>query len=202
VTAGPGEAWRPIAEVAMRGSADPAMGRINLAASYGGVELTEVQTGPTLGTRAIAVDLHWAGAGSALVDGVEHPREKFAPTVFVHLLGPPRPDGGAEWANGDGLPAGAGWAALVGPRAAGSSIVDRHWLEVDAVAPEGWYDLEIGLYDPATGLRLTHAGGGDTLRVSRAVCLPPAHSARFPGPFPWDWIAAAVSPSARCRLDA
>lgn len=68
--------------------------------------------------------------------------------VFVHLLGP----GGTLWGQHDGEP-GGGSRPTTDWRA-GESIVDNHGLPVLPGTPPGRYEVELGLYDPATGRRL------------------------------------------------
>jgi hypothetical protein len=68
--------------------------------------------------------------------------------VFTHLLG----DDGRLWGQKDDFPGhGAlpttGWAE-------GEVIVDEYEIAVGPEAPDGDYQLEIGMYDPASGARL------------------------------------------------
>jgi 4-amino-4-deoxy-L-arabinose transferase-like glycosyltransferase len=68
-------------------------------------------------------------------------------TVFTHLL-----DGASRiWAQHDGVPGGdkptSGWVR-------GEIVIDRHTLLIKDDAPAGEYTLEVGMYDPATGIRL------------------------------------------------
>jgi hypothetical protein len=69
-------------------------------------------------------------------------------TVFTHLLGPD----GRVYAQQDNPPQRgehptSAWLA-------GEIVVDRYELRMDAQAPAGEYELEIGMYDPRTGVRL------------------------------------------------
>jgi len=86
-------------------------------------------------------------------------------SVFVHLLGQTYNSdlGNFLWGQHDGPPAGGlrpipGWQP-------GETIEDNHCFAVDAAAPPGSYQIEVGLYDPATGERLAVTGGGEGNRV-------------------------------------
>lgn len=74
--------------------------------------------------------------------------------VFTHLLGqeynPQR--GNFIWGQVDSIPLGGsypttGWAP-------GERIADEYWIPIDPQAPQGDYELEVGMYEPATGVRL------------------------------------------------
>ena len=74
--------------------------------------------------------------------------------VFTHLLGqeynPQR--GNFIWGQVDSLPLGGsypttGWAP-------GERVADEYWILIDPQAPPGDYELEVGMYEPATGVRL------------------------------------------------
>jgi hypothetical protein len=69
--------------------------------------------------------------------------------VFVHLLLPPD----AVWAQRDAMPQTG--AAPTSTWAAGQRVTDMVELVVPAEAPAGLYTVEIGLYDPDTGERLS-----------------------------------------------
>ena len=69
--------------------------------------------------------------------------------VFAHLLDPQ----GAVVAVDDGL-----WADPY-PLRPGDTLLQLHRFP----EPPGAHDLEIGLYDPATGQRVAHDGGRDRL---------------------------------------
>lgn len=128
----------------------------------GEIRLTGISlTGPPPGPGAtVAIDLRWElPAGRTRPDG---------PTVFVHLLGAARPDGGVVWASGDGLPLGDRW-----PEAAGS-LLDRHLLAIDAGAPPGPYQVEVGLYDGASGQRRPVEGLGADAAARRFLWQPSA----------------------------
>lgn len=123
-------------------------GEVRLA----GISLSGPKPGP--GTT-VAVDLRWELGAGGLVAA--------APTVFVHLLGPPRPDGSAVWATGDGPPPGDRWPDVPGP------LLDRHLLSIDPAAPPGPYQIEVGLYDAADGERWWVEGPGSDAAERRFV---------------------------------
>ncbi|MDO8688662.1 MAG: glycosyltransferase family 39 protein [Dehalococcoidia bacterium] len=83
--------------------------------------------------------------------------------VFAHLL-----DGQSHiWAQHDGTPGGdmptSGWLQ-------GEVVVDRHDLAIRSDAPPGEYVLEVGMYDPRTGLRLA-ASARDVQVVDQALWI-------------------------------
>ncbi|OQA42073.1 MAG: hypothetical protein BWY52_02344 [Chloroflexi bacterium ADurb.Bin325] len=92
-------------------------------------------------------------------------------TVFTHLLGPTRADGGIVWAGQDARP-GQGSAGMT-TWAAGDLVLDEYQWQLPADAPPGEYRIEVGVYDPARGgQRGTTADGQDhvvigTLRIER-----------------------------------
>jgi 4-amino-4-deoxy-L-arabinose transferase-like glycosyltransferase len=113
----------------------------------------EIQSG-----TPISLTLHWQSA--APVDR--------SYTVFVHLLGPD----GQVWAQQDNPPGqGAlptsGWLQ-------DEYVADPYRLVVTPETPAGAYRLEVGMYDPATGVRLpvTDAAGqpaGDRILLGQPV---------------------------------
>lgn len=100
--------------------------------------------------KNLTVDLHWQ-AQTAL----DRPY-----TVFAHLLGPYNPaTSGPLWAQHDSQPLDGGhpttrWLP-------GQTVIDRRTLEIGADTPPGVYQIEVGLYDAATGDRLAVAGDED-----------------------------------------
>ncbi|MFQ5460965.1 MAG: hypothetical protein ACE5EL_09245, partial [Anaerolineae bacterium] len=145
-----------LATLEVRGSVAPARRR-KVGARFGPLTLAELGWRPerprTGGT--LAVDALWAAPpGRPVAPG---------PVVFVHLLGPPRGDGGSVWAGRDQRPSGGPWSS------ASSGLFDRHLLDIDATAPPGLYTLEVGLYDPATGDRWQVAGPGADAASKRVV---------------------------------
>lgn len=123
-----------------------------VGAMLGDITLNEFTVQPDLrdGTwtvppgQAIYLTLTWQ-TGNLLDRGYQ---------VFTHIIGPYNPrTGGPVWAQHDGVPGNqerptTGWAV-------GVPVADRHVLWVDAAAPPGdGYLLEVGMYDPETGVRL------------------------------------------------
>jgi hypothetical protein len=78
-------------------------------------------------------------------------------TAFVHLLGPPRPDGSPVWAQSDSEPCGG--ALPTGRWRAGDLIRDTVSLAIPADAPAGTYELTTGFYTWPDLIRLPVAGG-------------------------------------------
>jgi len=120
-----------------------------------GDELT-VKAGDTL-----VLDLYWRAL---------RPTDA-AYTVFTQLLGEahnPRTQG-PVWGQHDSGP--SGYAAPTTDWRAGDRVQDRHLIEVAPDAPEGLYQLQVGMYDPSTGQRLpvTDATGAE---VGDRVLLP------------------------------
>jgi len=80
-------------------------------------------------------------------------------TVFVHLLGPYNPvTGGPLWAQDDSQPMHGGHPTI--RWRPGQLVPDRHELEIPADTPPGVYQVEVGLYDASTGVRLAADGSG------------------------------------------
>jgi len=91
-------------------------------------------------------------------------------TVFVHLLGPARPDGSRLWAAQDSPP---GNGSLPTRRwQPGWRVIDEFALQLPADLPAGAYALEIGMYQ-ADGTRLP-AGGGAVHLGAVAIPAPEA----------------------------
>ncbi|MHB0859201.1 MAG: glycosyltransferase family 39 protein [Anaerolineae bacterium] len=95
---------------------------------------------------------------------LETPEVSF--TVFTHLLDAARDVRGQR----DSVPVGGqrpttGWVQ-------GEVIVDSYEISVDADAPVGVYQVEVGLYDPATGERLPVILADATSDPDRRVLLP------------------------------
>jgi hypothetical protein len=70
-------------------------------------------------------------------------------TVFVHLVG----SDGALWGQRDAPPLGGGFPTR--SWSPGTVVVDRPVIPLAAGAPVGQYHVEVGLYNPVTGRRLT-----------------------------------------------
>jgi hypothetical protein len=81
--------------------------------------------------------------------------------VFVHLLLPPS----TVWAQSDAMPQGG--AAPTSAWQAGQRVADRLTLRVPPDAAPGLYNIEIGLYDPATGERLRVDGSDAGVLLGR-----------------------------------
>ncbi len=88
---------------------------------------------------AFRVMLYWHARAAVLGDY----------TVFVHLLDA----NGAIAAQADGKP--VWWTFPTTQWKPGQYIRDEHILELDAGLPRGDYRLAVGMYDAATGVRLT-----------------------------------------------
>lgn len=79
-------------------------------------------------------------------------------TVFVQLIGPPRPDGSVVWAQDDHTPqrrlgSTQNWKA-------GSLLRDVYSFRLPAEMLPGAYQIVIGFYDPSTGQRVEAISGG------------------------------------------
>lgn len=94
--------------------------------------------------------------------------------VFVHLLGP----GGLLWGQRDSEPGGG--LRPTNTWTAGETVPDRYGITVLPGTPPGTYQLEVGLYDLATGARLSvdpayNAAAGDHLVIGPvSITRPPA----------------------------
>jgi len=117
-----------------------------------GYDLTLPTAGAVPGDT-LPLTLYWQAIGTA----------DRAYTVFVHLLD----QNGALHGYGDAEPAGGqcpttGWLP-------GEYLTDPHAVVIDPDTPAGTYRLAIGLYDPATGQRLTTPGGADQVVLDVTV---------------------------------
>ncbi len=102
----------------------------------------------------VAVDLLWEVGGS--------PIPATAPVVFVHVLGPPRPEtGDPVWAGHDGPPSSGPWRT--------GAVFDRHVVRVDPAAPAGTYLVEVGAYDPSNLERYPISGPAADTAGRRAI---------------------------------
>ncbi len=117
--------------------------------------------------EALTIDLYWEASEPVAADY----------TVFTHFVGTtanPR-TGGPLWGQHDGPPVDGHYPT--GTWLPGQMIVDRHLLQVERDAPAGEYELEIGLYLPATLERLRVAepvgmAGADRVVVARVQVKP------------------------------
>ncbi len=105
--------------------------------------------GSQVGPEALEVTLRWRASG--------YPQADYH--VFVHLV-----DGEQILGQGDGPPLDGRWPTLFW--VPGVALDDVHRVPLpDGVSAEG-YSLLVGLYDPATGVRLPTSSGGDAVRLS------------------------------------
>jgi hypothetical protein len=88
-------------------------------------------------------------------------------TVFMHLVGkvlnPAQKNylwGQVDQIPGQGARPATAWAV-------GQVIPDGYALPIQPNAPAGTYQIEIGLYDTATGTRLKMDDGGDALVIEQ-----------------------------------
>ncbi len=87
--------------------------------------------------------------------------------VFVHL----RDETNRILAQHDTEPAGG--AAPTSGWQAGEVVVDEHPLTFPADMPPGTYDLFVGLYEEATGMRLPLASGGNEVKLGTVSVTAP-----------------------------
>ena len=80
-------------------------------------------------------------------------------TVFVHVID----DTGHIWAQHDGIP-GEGGAPTTG-WVTDEVVEDHHLIQIGQDLPPGEYEVEIGMYDAATGVRLPAEDGGDRIML-------------------------------------
>ncbi|MGQ9681275.1 MAG: glycosyltransferase family 39 protein [Anaerolineae bacterium] len=107
--------------------------------------------------EALKLDLFWRATAAPARDY----------TVFTHLVGAahnPRTNG-PVWAQHDGPPVDGTYPTSTWE--VGQLLRDRHILVLDASAPPGLYELEVGLYAPDTGARLRRLDA----QADRAVLL-------------------------------
>jgi hypothetical protein len=112
---------------------DPRLTQVNDRVELVGYELDDAWLQPG---GALVVTLYWRA-----IDSVHLPFK-----VFVHL------SGGQVVAQGDGFPA-CGLAQMPFWQI-GELVADRHVVYLPPDAPPGSYGLEIGIYEPQTGLRM------------------------------------------------
>ncbi|MGF1505093.1 MAG: hypothetical protein ACFB51_08190, partial [Anaerolineae bacterium] len=80
--------------------------------------------------------------------------------VFVHLWGPPRPEGGILWAQDDQMPQNGRASMEVCEH--GTLIRDAYALQLPADLPPGTYQLAMGIYSAADPMnRYLTVGGAD-----------------------------------------
>ncbi len=106
--------------------------RVNRATTPGGAAAARPAAG------AYTVTLYWSSTDTIDRDY----------TVFVHAVRP----GAPPVVTGDGPPDRGRYPTSLW--AAGEVVQDAHTLAIPADAPGGAYEVRVGLYDPATGVRL------------------------------------------------
>lgn len=126
---------------------DPAPGEPQTAAdiTFGDIAVLRGYTvqGPDSGSRAITVLLYWEPLRQTDADY----------KVFVHLTGPPKPDGSPLWSQDDHRPQYGTASTRAWPP--GSLLRDPYNLLAESPAlPPGNYTLRAGFYDPETNERL------------------------------------------------
>lgn len=90
-------------------------------------------------------------------------------TVFVHLLGtqfnpahiPPNP----LWGQVDSIPVGGDYPTTAWRP--NETVADAYRVPIETSAPAGEYQIEVGMYDPATGQRLALSGGDDSIILAK-----------------------------------
>lgn len=138
---------------------------VALAAEFEGVAtLAGYRLTPPLETwepgMAVAVELFWRPLGQT-----DQPLK-----VFVHLLGPPRPDGSILWAQDDDYPQGGRLSTQTWQP--GPLWRDAYRLTLPANLVAGEYRVVAGFYDPETGQRVALAGTGEDSATLFAFSLP------------------------------
>lgn len=84
-------------------------------------------------------------------------------TVFAHLLGADgKIYGQRDQAPGGGRAATSGWVM-------GEYIIDEYEIPIEVGTPPGSYELEVGMYDPATFVRLPVTGAAPGAQGDRVV---------------------------------
>ena len=112
----------------------------SVLAQLEGIQLTGAAISPASARpgETVAVTLQWQ---------VTDPPNR-ALTTFVHLGDPLNP----PLAQGDGIPLGGDYPTRLW--AAGERFSDRYQLDIPADIVPGTYPVNIGFYDPSTGVRL------------------------------------------------
>ena len=90
-------------------------------------------------------------------------------TTFAHILGEqfnPKQNN-PLWGQVDHIPASTTTTWLVN-----EIIPDAYRIAIDADAPTGKYKIEIGMYDAATGKRLSVDGSGDSVMIAEIEIVP------------------------------
>ncbi len=87
-------------------------------------------------------------------------------TVFVHLVDAD----GHQRATGDGPPLWGGFPTTMWRP--GDVVADEHLIPLPADLPAGRYHLQVGWYEPESGMRLRLAPAGDALEVGTVAVAP------------------------------
>jgi hypothetical protein len=118
--------------------------------------------GPDAASRTITVLLYWEPLAQSAVDY----------KVFVHLIGPPRPDDGSSLWDQEDHPPLYGFASTLAWKPGTLYRDPYHLLENPATnLVPGTYTIQVGFYDPDTGTRLSVRGAdgadlGDSYSLS------------------------------------
>ena len=92
-------------------------------------------------------------------------------TVFTHVVDA----GGKLWAQWDNPPVHGTYPT--GQWSANETVFDQYMIPLDEAMPPGTYTVLVGLYEPATGIRLvaldtTGRAIGDFVQLSQPVKVP------------------------------
>lgn len=161
-------AMTPFSRLIIRQEATPVLTEADVSIAYrrdvsfaGGVQLLgyELSADAARPGEAIGLTLYWSASGPLT------PGHK----VFTHLLGETfnAAAGNFLWGQSDAEP-----AANTRPTTtwrAGEVIVDQHLIPIAAEAPPGTYTLEVGLYEPVSGMRLAVLGPDGTPAADHVI---------------------------------
>ena len=86
-------------------------------------------------------------------------------TIFVHLVG----EDGQLVGTGDGPPLGGGFPTRLWHP--GDGVTDEHTIPLPPDLPPGIYTVQVGWYDPATGVRLVATQNGQRLLQDAATVV-------------------------------
>jgi hypothetical protein len=110
----------------------------------------------TLPSEELSLTLYWISSGPLPIDYVVFAHLFDADTLIIAQGDAPPVDGRLPttlWSEGD-------------------VIVDKHIIPLPAELPPGTYNIRVGLYDPATGIRLPRAGSaGDQVVFEGALTV-------------------------------
>ncbi len=118
----------------------------------------DLEPGPYEPGQVIGLTLYWQALTAMETDY----------TVFTHLLGPYNPlTNGPLWGGYDSRPGGGTYPTTVWE--AGEIVVDEYKIPVQADAPPGEYQLEVGMYHLATMKRLPVLDDSGAVRDDRIL---------------------------------